>query len=60
MENKIKQAEKITEELCQLYNDMKNDTEDLDLKRLFKQLEADMMDSKHKLALAYDLINKKS
>jgi len=52
MESKVNRAEKLTLELSEIYHNLVMETDDLDLKRLFKQLEADMMDSGHKLALA--------
>jgi len=52
MEDKVNRAGKLTLELSEIYHNLVMETDDLDLKRLFKQLEADMMDSGHKLALA--------
>jgi len=43
-------------ELAGLFNELVNETEDFDLKRLFKQLEADIMDFRHKIALASKII----
>ena len=48
----INKAETLAGELNGVFNTLVNNAEDLDLKRLFKQLEADMMDIRHKLSLA--------
>jgi hypothetical protein len=52
MKDKIHKADDLSSELAGLFNELVNDTSDLDLKRLFKQLEADLMDMRHKLTLA--------
>ena len=52
MNKKVKKAMSLADELGDLFNNLVNETKDLDLKRLFKQLEADMMDIRHKIALA--------
>jgi hypothetical protein len=59
MNKKIEKAVKLSDELGVIFNSMVNEVKDLDLKRLFKQLEADMMDTRHKLALAARIINSK-
>jgi len=56
MKQKIHKADDMANELARLFNEMVNDTEDFDLKRLFKQLDADIMDLRHKLALAAKII----
>lgn len=52
MDKKLKAAVKLADELGDIFNSLVKEADDLDLKRLFKQLEADMMDTRHKLALA--------
>ena len=52
----IKKAKTLAGELNGVFNTLVNNTEDLDLKRLFKQLEADMMDIRHKLSLASKIV----
>ena len=52
MDDKIIKAVKLADELGDLCNILVDETSDFDLKRLFKQLEADMMDIRHKMALA--------
>jgi hypothetical protein len=52
MNKKVKKAETLADDLGDLFNSLVNETSDLDLKRLYKQLEADMMDIRHKIALA--------
>jgi hypothetical protein len=56
MQHKIQKADNLANELAGLFSELVNDAEDLDLKRLFKQLDADMMDFRHKLALASRII----
>jgi hypothetical protein len=52
MNKKVKKAVKMAEDLGNLFNELVNESTDYDLERLFKQIEADMMDIRHKLALA--------
>jgi len=52
MNRKVKKAVALADDLGNLFNDLVAETSDLDLKRLYKQLEADMMDIRHKIALA--------
>ena len=59
MKDRVNKAVELANELGDLFYSMVNDVEDLDLKRLFKQLEADMMDTRHKIALAARIINSK-
>ena len=59
MITKINQAARLADELGIVFNDLVNEAKDFDLKRLFKQLEADMMDMRHKLALAAKIVNSK-
>jgi len=56
MKKDVKKAEELARELNDIFNTLVERAEDLDLKRLFKQLEADMMDFRHKLSLASKLI----
>lgn len=57
MEKDIKQAVTLASELADIFNILVRETQDLDLQRLFKQLEADIMDMRHKLSLAIKIIN---
>ena len=57
MDKNVKRAEVLAVELNEIFNTLVSQAEDLDLKRLFKQLEADMMDFRHKLSLAPKLID---
>jgi len=52
MNKKVKKAVTLADDLGDLFNNLVDETSDLDLKRLYKQLEADMMDIRHKIALA--------
>jgi len=52
MNKKVKKAMTLADELGDLFNNLVKETTDMDLKRLFKQLEADMMDIRHKIVLA--------
>ena len=56
MKKKIHKADHLANELATLFNELVSDADDFDLKRLFKQLEADMMDFRHKLSLAAKII----
>lgn len=56
MGNDIKRAEAMASELADIFNSLVRETQDLDLQRLFKQLEADVMDMRHKLSLAIKII----
>ena len=56
----INKAETLADELNGVFNTLVNNAEDLDLKRLFKQLEADMMDIRHKLSLASKIVKNSS
>ena len=56
MKQKIKKADDLSSELAGIFNELVKDTNDFDLKRLFKQLEADLMDTRHKLSLALRII----
>ncbi len=57
MKKDVKKAEELARELNDIFNILVERAEDLDLKRLFKQLEADVMDFRHKLSLASKLID---
>ena len=52
MKKKITKAVELSDDLGDIFNALVKESDDLDIKRLFKQLEADMMDIRHKLALA--------
>lgn len=52
MNKKVKKAVKMADDLGNLFNELVKESTDYDLERLFKQIEADMMDIRHKLALA--------
>lgn len=52
MPSKAEEAFRGAKELAELVNSMITATHDLDLQRLLKQIEADLMDIQHKLALA--------
>lgn len=59
----IKKAEKTIDmagELKSLVNQMIQETSSLDLKRLLKQVEADLMDVKHKLSQALEISKKEA
>lgn len=58
MNRQIKRAVELAEELGNIFNGLVDGTSDFDLKRLFKQLEADMMDIRHKIALAERITGK--
>ena len=49
MEKDIKRAVTLASEMADIFNALVRGTQDLDLQRLFKQLEADVMDIRHKL-----------
>lgn len=57
MKKDVKKAEELARELNGIFNALVERAKDLDLKRLLKQLEADMMDFRHKLSLASKLID---
>jgi len=57
MDKNVKRAEVLAAELNEIFNTLVSQAEDLDLKRLFKQLEADMMDFRHKLATHVEVKN---
>ena len=52
MLNSIDRANKLAIELGDICNALVDKTDDFDLKRLFKRLEADTMDFRHKLSQA--------
>ena len=56
----INNAVELAAELGNIFNILVSKSEDLDLRRLFKQIEADMMDIRHKLSLASKIISNKS
>ena len=56
MKDKVEKALALADQLGEVFNGLVKEADDLDLKRMFKQLEADMMDTRHKLALAIKII----
>jgi hypothetical protein len=58
MLTKIKEADNMANELAGLFGELVNEADDLDLKRLFKQLDADLMDIRHKLSLAAKIMGR--
>lgn len=56
MKDKVEKAAMLADELGELFNSLVKEADDLDIKRMFKQLEADMMDTRHKLALALKIL----
>ncbi len=58
MIKKAEEAYKNAKDLAELVNAMISSTHDLDLQRLLKQIEADLMDIQHKLSLAIRLSEK--
>jgi hypothetical protein len=56
MTENVKRAVDLAAELGDIFNTLVVETTDYDLERLFKQLEADMMDIRHKLALAAKIV----
>ncbi len=58
MEKRSNQAFDGARKLADLVQGMINDAHDLDLQRLLKQIEADLMDIQHKLALVKRLVKK--
>jgi len=57
LEKDIKRAVTLASEMADIFNALVRGTQDLDLQRLFKQLEADVMDIRHKLSLAIKIIS---
>jgi len=60
MKKKVTQSVQLADDLGNLFHDLVGEAQDFDMKRLFKQLEADMMDIRHKLALAAKIIDNES
>jgi hypothetical protein len=58
MAKTAEQALKDARSLATLVNTLINGSSDLDLQRLLKQIEADLMDIQHKLSLAVRLSKK--
>jgi len=58
MAEKAEKALNNARSLAELVNSMIEDSHDLDLRRLLKQIEADLMDVQHKLAIAVKLVKK--
>lgn len=58
MMEKAEEALKKAREVADLVNNMIERATDLDMKRLLKQVEADLMDVQHKLSLAARLSRK--
>jgi hypothetical protein len=58
MKEKAEDALRAAKELKELVNSMIEHSHDLDLQRLLKQIDADLMDVQHKLSLAVRLTRK--
>jgi hypothetical protein len=58
MKKRSREALDSAKKLADQVQDMVNRADDLDLQRLLKQIEADLMDIQHKLAIAVRLIEK--
>lgn len=56
--NKAEKALDMADGLKKLIGQMIPESKNLDLKRVLKQIDADLMDIKHKLTLAIDLTEK--
>lgn len=55
MKKQSEKAVKLAQELHKMVRDMIPLANDLDLQRLYKQIEADVMDLEHKLSMAVKL-----
>jgi len=55
---KIENALKGARDVADIIHELLDDVSDLDLQRLLKQVEADLMDVQHKLAIAVKLAGK--
>lgn len=55
MKNRSERALGLADDLKKVVDEMISQTSNLDLKRLLKQIDADLMDIKHKLARALQL-----
>lgn len=60
MKKKLARAVQLADDLGNLFHDFVGESQDFDMKRLFKQLEADMMDIRHKIALASKIVDSDS
>lgn len=60
MRKNIIKAEQLSVELSDIFNSLVKESREFDLTRLFKQLEADMMDIRHKLSLASKIVDNNS
>ena len=58
MIEKTKKAMSMADDLSKLVNGMKLKTANLDLQRILKQVDADLMDVKHKLSVAVKIAEK--
>ncbi len=58
MKKRSREALESAKKLADQIQDMVDKADDLDLQRLLKQIEADLMDIQHKLAIAVKLIDK--
>jgi hypothetical protein len=58
MKKRSREALESAKKLADQVQDMVDKADDLDLQRLLKQIEADLMDIQHKLAIAVRLIEK--
>jgi hypothetical protein len=59
MANKAAKALESAKGLAEMVENMIGEANDLDLQRLLKQIEADLMDIQHKLAIAIRLSEKR-
>ena len=58
MIEKCKKAMNTADDLAEMVNDMIMETSDLDLQRILKQVDADLMDIKHKISVAVKIAEK--
>jgi hypothetical protein len=59
MANKINEALNGAKAVAEVVHSIIDDSGDLDLQRLLKQIEADLMDVQHKLTIAFRLSEEK-
>ena len=58
MESKAQKALEAAKDLAVMVRSMLPEAHDLDLERLLKQVEADLMDTQHKLSVAIKLMKR--
>ena len=58
MESKAQKALEAAKDLAIMVHSMLPEAHDLDLERLLKQVEADLMDTQHKLSVAIKLMKR--